>query len=217
MVQYDYYVTSEDNTYSEWTEVGASPYLDAIDAPTNHVAMPSAGRLKRQGIFDYADSGAENSGTIDSAQLQVYCLGVADPDLGYPSLGLYYWDGSAWNYLSALTSSGWSWKVWTVIAKIDSWAKVDGFRMYLRSSVYSAQAIDVDCSRLRLEVTPAPPTVAPARPLINKPLVNPNLINYPIVRALEAKLLRSPQEPQSVGMIPWRTRSSLRSLHSSGT
>jgi hypothetical protein len=139
----------------DWTETGSSPYLSAIDAPTNHVSTIT-GSLKREGIWDFPNSGAENTETLNNVYVEVYARGVNDPDLGYATLTIYVSDGSTFtSYSKSINSASWTWFTVDVSAKITTWAKLDACRVYFRASTSLTQYIDVDCLRLQAVSTPA--------------------------------------------------------------
>lgn len=151
---YYYYVNAYDNTYNEWTRVGASPYLDAIDWSANYVAAPVAA-LKKVGIWNFPNSGAENAETLNNVYVEIYADGGEDPDLGWPSVNVYVWNGAAWTLYNVVVNSVWAWFTLDVSALINTWAKVDSCRVYFRATLVGAKTLIVDCMRLKATSSPA--------------------------------------------------------------
>jgi hypothetical protein len=70
------YVDSFDAVDNNWTNVGASPYLDAQDQPTNYIH--STARNKNSGNYGFANT--SQTGTINSVYLYIYAYGVTTTD-----------------------------------------------------------------------------------------------------------------------------------------
>jgi len=149
-----YYTNDRDTTYQQWGRIGTTPYLSAIDYPVNYIIAPD-GRVKKEGIWDFPNSGSENAETLNNVYVEVYCLGGEDPDLGMPSLKIYVYDGSTWQSYSLTTPASWSWLIFNVSAFINTWAKLDACQVYLDNVLIVSGSIDVDCLRLRAVSTPA--------------------------------------------------------------
>jgi hypothetical protein len=160
-VAYYYYVNAFDATYVTWVEIGSSPYLSTQNQPTDYIYYLGVGTGKQEGNWDFADSGAENSETISTVELEVY--GKADPDPEFelnPTIYAYVWDGSTWTYfnMSTLFTGVWGWRSISILSKINSWAKVDGCRLYIKYTGFDTlQNCYVDAARLKV-TTAAPPS-----------------------------------------------------------
>jgi len=168
MGTYYYYVNADDETYKEWNRIGINPYLGAIDYPANYIYQMYL-LNKREGIFDFQNSGAENSETLSNVYIEIYTRGYEDPDYGYPIIKVYVWDGSSWQwYDTPILTGTFGWKTIDISAFINSWAKVDGCRAYLVTQNVGDQGVDVDCMRLKVITTVAPKAKAGLHP--SKPL-----------------------------------------------
>lgn len=139
-----------DSTYLDWVETGSSPYLNAQDQPTNKVSL-NTGFDKKEGIWNFVNSGAESSETISQVYLEVYQLGSEDFDFGLPSLAVVYWDGAAWRTIYIASTSAWGWRSSANLAAfLNTWAKIDGCKAYFNQSLAGTQTIEVDCMRIKV-------------------------------------------------------------------
>jgi len=118
------WVNAYDDTKAAWTKVGASPYLDAQDL-TNEGWVEAA--AQEWGDFDFADSAA--SGTIHSVNLYIY--GYCDQPAKNPEA--YVWDGSSWTAYLILFTNSYGWANVDISLLIDTWPKINGAKIYLRS------------------------------------------------------------------------------------
>jgi len=140
------YINADDETRTDWTRVGTNPYLDAIDYNTNYVHV--SGNNKLVGDFGFADSG-KSTETINSVTVQLY----AKQSLPSMSLEVFVWDGSAWTSLGTQTTpTSWGWMHWTATTKLNTWAKIDGAKIYIKSRS-AAGTYEVDCTRLQVNYT----------------------------------------------------------------
>ncbi len=138
------YVNADDENKTDWTRAGANPYLDAIDYNTSYVY--SSGNNMLVGDFDFADSG-KSTETINNVTVQLY----AKQSLVDNNLEVFVWNGSVWTSLGLQkTPSSWDWMNWTATTELDTWTKIDGTRIYIRSRVGSG-TYEVDCARLQVE------------------------------------------------------------------
>jgi len=152
-------VNAKDDTYKEWTEIGAKPFLSAIDFPANYISKAN-GLPSRDGIFDFDDSGPlENIETLTKVELEVYLGAVDDPDTGFPVLTAWVWDGVSYTAFTVpVDNYAWAWKSVDISSKINTWAKLDGCRVYLRVLCGAEASINADA--MRLKATTVPPVVA---------------------------------------------------------
>jgi hypothetical protein len=157
MGEYYYYVNSFSGTYTDWTRVGTSPYLNAVDYPANYVYITGTQRNKRIGYFGFQDAGAEQSETISKVYVEINGYASFDPDIGYPTVNLYVYDGSTWTLFSsiALTSTK-QWISIDVSSIINTWAKVNACQIYLVYTGYtSLQDALVDAARIKVQTAVA--------------------------------------------------------------
>jgi len=150
---YYYYVNADDLLYGQWTSRnGDSPYLNAIDYPNNYIYNIAGLPARKEGVYDFQNHGAESAEAITKVELEVYTLGVEDPDTGMPTLSGYIWNGAAYSAIaSQLAPDVWGWLTWDITATIGTWAKVDSMRCYLLTTCGGASAeIWADCMRLKV-------------------------------------------------------------------
>lgn len=136
------YVNADDETRTDWTRNGTNPYLDAIDYPTNFVN--ASGNNLQVGDFNFTDSG-KSTETIINVTAQIYARN-SDSD----SLEVYMWNGSSYPLLDSqgLTPS-WQWVNYTATTVLDTWTKIDGAKMYVKS-LTNGGPYEIDCARLQV-------------------------------------------------------------------
>jgi len=149
-----YYTNVFDATYVDWTEVGSSPYLGAIDYPVNYI-ISVTGASKFEGIWDFPNSGAENSETLTGVTVDLYASSVDDKEIGKAGILIWVYDGTSWTALTTLTpDTTFSWKSKDISSIINTWAKLDACRIYIRTTTALTQSVIVDCMRLTATSTP---------------------------------------------------------------
>jgi hypothetical protein len=156
---YYYYCDGRDTDYTQWSRAGSTPYISAIDYPTNYVSVNGVHTAWREGDFFFADPGAETSETLDKVYIEIYAKGSEDPDLGYPSVSAEVWDGSTWTafYFPGLSDS-FAWLSVECTSKINSWAKLQNAQVRLRyTGTLTVHSVTVDAARFKA-TTAAPPT-----------------------------------------------------------
>lgn len=127
MTSLELWVNGFDADKVEWTRVGASPYLDALDDPTNIVHVKDSSRS----IGDFAFIDPSVSGKINSVLLKVYAKDLRTAG----NLRVYLFDGVDWHYLGVQTVGlSYAWASWDVSAILDTWAKITAAMAYLYSS-----------------------------------------------------------------------------------
>jgi hypothetical protein len=137
------YVNADDGSWTDWTRVGTNPYLDAIDYSANFVNV--SGNLKLVGDFNFTDSG-KSTETIDSVEVQLYAKQSGTNN----NLEVFVWDGSSWPSLSTqVTPMSWGWMNWTATTELDTWTKIDGAKIYIKSKS-AVGTYEVDCARLKV-------------------------------------------------------------------
>jgi len=140
------YVNADDETRTDWTRVGTNPYLDAIDYPTNFVN--ASGNNKLVGDFNFTDSG-KSTETINSIEVQLYAKQSGTNN----NLEVFVWDGSGWTSLGTqATPTSWGWMNWTATTELDTWTKIDGAKIYIKTRS-AVGTYEVDCARLKVDYT----------------------------------------------------------------
>jgi hypothetical protein len=140
------YVNNDDVARTDWKRVGANPYLDAIDYDTNYLSVKATN--KEAGNFDFTDSG-KSTETIDNVTVQLYVKQSRAGD----SLEVFVWNGSLWASLDLKEiPTSWNWVNWTASTQLNSWAKIDGAKIYFVSYRQpGANEFLVDCARLQVD------------------------------------------------------------------
>ena len=143
------YVNTCDWSMDDWGEYGF-PYEDVLNAidyyePINFGYIATSSKNDFEGDFFFTDSG-KSTETIISVTVQVYARN-SDSD----SLEVYMWNGSSYPLLGSqgLTPSL-GWVNYTATTVLDTWAKIDGAKMYVESLTNDGP-YEVDCARLQVE------------------------------------------------------------------
>lgn len=142
------YVDSDDWRITEWNAIGTSPYLDAIDyyAPfPNDSYIETSIKNEIDGDYYFANS-SKSTETIINVTVQIYARN-SDSD----NLEVNVWNGSSYEFLGAqgLTPS-WEWVNYTATTVLDTWAKIDGAKIYVES-LTNGGPYEIDCARLQVE------------------------------------------------------------------
>lgn len=134
------YVDSFDRTNTAWIEV---PVLDSYvylnDNNTDYIYIALANAL--EGDFGFPASAG--SGTINSVKLRFETK--ISKALGNNDVEVYVWDGSSYNRAGILapTSTSYGWEELDVSAILDTWAKINAAKIYLKLIRFDAYAIYV--------------------------------------------------------------------------
>ncbi len=137
------YVDAYDGVRTDWTRVGASPYLGFIDYNSNYVHTTK--NNDQIGDFGFENSGI-SSETIQSVTIQLYAKQTA---INNP-IQLFVWEGSAWiNLGSKAPTTSWGWIDYTATSQLNSWTKIDAAKIYLQTAT-GAGLYEVDCARLAI-------------------------------------------------------------------
>ena len=133
------YVNSNDTSHMGWSVVGVQPYLNATDS--NYVTTNVSGAL--EGNFGFMASG-KSTETITNVTVQIYGQHATGNNLA-----VFVWDSSSWTSLGeqAVTSS-WGWVNYTATTLLDTWAKIDAAKIYLKTS--ASDTYKVECARLQV-------------------------------------------------------------------
>lgn len=119
-------VDSYDGTRTEWANVGASPYLDVQDQPTNQVT--ASNRNLDHGDFNFSNLPAEAS-SINSVSFNIFA------DCGSEGMSVFLWDDGASGYvqhnLGACGSYSWNNFTATELTTVD---EVNNAKFYVRTN-----------------------------------------------------------------------------------
>ena len=130
------YTDAFDNTYVDWTEVGASPYLD--DSSDNYIYTNISDQLEGNWTFP-ASAG---SGTINSVKLELEMNTLYGDSTG--NVTVYVWDGTSWvdagNIYGDMTT--YTWKELDVSSILNTWAKINGAKVYVESAILTPKDPD---------------------------------------------------------------------------
>lgn len=137
-MSYSYnYCNSYDSTYTQWTKTGASPYLDAVDNPTNIISTTG---------IDMWDGYYGFPATNGVAFIEVYCkktgTSAASIDV-YDSAKVYIGN------IAPTTSYNWHGLI-----------KLDDKKVYFIANNIPVTGLYIDCARLGY-IPPAPTTAQP--------------------------------------------------------
>lgn len=142
------YIESWTNVIDEWTRVGADPYLDAQDQPTNYIHVSV--KTQEEGDFNFTDVQAEGySYTLHTVHLAMYC--DAGSEIIYATLH----DGSGWSGDYTFQGSGWAWRSVDVSGFLDTKTKIDDALLHLESAAIGgwSGSVAVDAAYLRVNLT----------------------------------------------------------------
>jgi len=139
------YVNTSDRSKTEWTAFG-SPYTDTlndIDYPNYYIR--TGDENKTDGDYYFTDSG-KSTETITNVTTQIYGIHNSTNK----ELEVFVWNGSSWTSLGPQTlPTSWAWVNYTATTVLDTWAKIDEAKIYVRSSD-SGDYYHVDCARLQV-------------------------------------------------------------------
>jgi hypothetical protein len=138
------YVNEEDGVRNDWTTVGVSPYLDAVDYNSNYV-------YASKNNYEVGDFGFEDSGksfeTIQNVNVQLY---AKQSDTNNP-LEVFVWEGSSWTSLNIReVPNEWGWIDWGANEVLNTWAEIDAAKIYMKTKT-GAGIYEVDCARLLVD------------------------------------------------------------------
>lgn len=123
----DVYTDAFSETSVEWTETGASPYLD--DSDSNYISTSTDAQLESYWTFPNTSA----SGTLNSVKLRFEATRSAIPENTFK---IEVWDGSEWVDMGTVTlPSSYGWVEKDVSSAINSWAKVDSLQVRVTSDI----------------------------------------------------------------------------------
>ena len=141
------YVNGFDNSFTGWTRVGSSPYLSAIDYPSNYISA-IANYSETIGVFDFADLGTYGGGKI---YLEFYCN---TNSTGADEIATFLWNGTNFGAIgSVYPAPTWGWQSIDITTKINSTSMVNGAKVYfvpVGATEMSNSLLKVDAMRLRI-------------------------------------------------------------------
>ena len=131
----DLWVNSFDAIRNQWAMTGSSPYLDAQDEPNNYAFVIDEGEGSEHGdqCGDFGFENTTQTGTISSVKLRVYghCSPMKPVKCHF---SVWLWDGSSWNsVMNFQNEASYVWKETNVTAYLDTWAKINGAKIYLQT------------------------------------------------------------------------------------
>jgi len=151
------YVDGFTSTYLEWIEYGSSPYLSAIDYPTNYIYLGINQVGKKEGNFSFSDSTAlEKTYTLTDVKVQFYGYGEEDIDIGPPTVSVCIYDGSTWSpehFVEVYAGFAWYSTV-TLFDHVSTWTELDAALIYVKGYTSGTMQILIgDCARLIITYT----------------------------------------------------------------
>lgn len=128
---------------SGWSRVGISPYLNAVDYPSNYVHTST--RLSREGNFAFQDSGGAS---IASVTLDINGMNMRQSD----SIQIRVYDGSRWINLGSVSlPRSFGWISIDVTSYLNTWEKINAAQLSFQfRATNNAGHVYIDCARLRV-------------------------------------------------------------------
>ena len=148
----DLYCTVSDfhENYTDWVEVGDSPYLDRENDGSY---IYTNGHYFSEGDFLFSD--IEETGTINSVHIEFYCNKTGGAlasfhvyvNNGTHGTQYYYYAGEI------KPDTTYSWKSLDISSIVSTWAEVNDAKFYLLTGYQlGGHCISIDCARLRIDV-----------------------------------------------------------------
>jgi hypothetical protein len=141
------YTNGFDATLVNWAETGNSPYLQ--DTDTDYISTASN---TDEGYWTFPNSAG--SDTINSVKIRVeYKMGVS----GAGVCTVYVFDGSSWHDVGTITAqaTNYTWKEFDVSAILDTWAKINGAKVYVSYERLKAGTFYARRLTRKVDYTPA--------------------------------------------------------------
>jgi len=143
------YTNSFDSTYVAWFEIGNTPYLQ--DTNTDYIQEDSAMLVTyKEGCWSFPNSAG--SGTINSVKLRFEAM--RSNAGGDAAVAVYVWDGTSWVNIGSLASisTSYAWAEIDVSSTLNTWAKINGAKVYVLLGRYGVQQDTVYIRRLTRKV-----------------------------------------------------------------
>jgi len=139
------------NLENDWAEVGASPYLDAIDYATNYIWVLSTD-LDYESQFDFANS--SNLGTINDVKVCLYAMNEAGGD-DEIEVYLYNSTGGPYSIVQfAPTAGSWGWYNYSCLSTLPTWTEVNNGQLRVRAEkITGGNDVYVDGALLLINYT----------------------------------------------------------------
>jgi hypothetical protein len=107
-----------------WTESGSTPFLDAAEG-TNVITTST--NNAEHGDFTFSDSSV--SGAFSSSQIELYSYQEGSGE----TVEVFMYNGTSWQSMGTIApDSSYSWKTLSTSSFLDSKAKIDAAKMYVR-------------------------------------------------------------------------------------
>ncbi len=128
---------------SGWRKVGTSPYLNAVDYPSNYIHTST--RLSRDGNFGFQNSGGDS---INTVSIDINGMTARQSD----SIRIRIYDGSTWTDLGSVSlPTSFEWISIDVTSHLDSWDKINAAQLWFQfRTTNNAGHVYIDCVRLRI-------------------------------------------------------------------
>ena len=122
------YVDGYGGEKTAWDETGASPYIDALDYPTNYISTRTADAESGDFTFEAAPLDMDYPISVEIAVYNQW--GLAQDD----TVQVYMWESvGGWELAGTITAeAAWGWDKFDVSAKFNTKAKIDEAKMYLK-------------------------------------------------------------------------------------
>jgi len=131
----------------DWYAIGNSPYLQ--DTDTDYIESDTV--ACDEGDWTFPNSAG--SGTINSVKLRLEGRKSSAISGG---VNVYVWDGSAWQNLGSLPlTQTYAWYELDVTAYLNSWAKINGAKVYVQYSPYRTTVADLRRLTRKVDYTAA--------------------------------------------------------------
>jgi len=130
---------------TQWTRTGASPYLNAMDNPTNIVSTGT----RNYAISRFGFSDLSSATTINSVQVCVYANTAGDDGA---IIQLYNSTGGPYNIATQYFTSAYTWYNFTCTSTLPTLTEVNGaqLRLYSQRQGGTMSTVRVDASLLRV-------------------------------------------------------------------
>lgn len=132
---------SEATGWTGWTRTGASPYIDAVDNPTNTI---DTGAQDGIGNFTFANM----SGSPSVVLLDTYCYASGNDDIE-----VEVWNGTSWILQAINPTNSYSWITWNVTTILTTEDQVNNAEVrFTHKKVAGTDHVYIDACRLNVTV-----------------------------------------------------------------
>jgi len=134
-----------------WVEVGAAPYLNAVDYATNYIWI-TASDNDYESRFDFANTSI--SGTINDVKICLYAMNEA---AGNDEIEVYLYNSTGGPYSLAQfapTAGSWSWYNYSCLSTLPTWTEVNNGQLRVRAEkILGGDNVYVDAALLFVNYT----------------------------------------------------------------